>query len=133
MNLWVQIWVQREMCWNNTIKLEWYIYDVSIIFPIQCIIKKIVASSLHLDLKNNYELFKCWFGNACTTSKQCKPNWYHRPLPKWARGLILMWGVSGSKPVEEECQNQLCSYCFAHFWWTSTKYWKFLDSVNFEF
>ena len=30
MNAWIQIWVQGEMCGNNTIKLEWHIYNVSI-------------------------------------------------------------------------------------------------------
>ena len=44
-----------------------------------------------------------------------KPNQYHRPLPEWARGLLLAQEVTGSKPVGEECQNQLHSYCFAHF------------------
>ena len=29
MNVWAQIWVQGRMCWNDTIKLEWYIYDAS--------------------------------------------------------------------------------------------------------
>ena len=29
MNAWIQIWVQGEMCGNNTIKLEWHIYNVS--------------------------------------------------------------------------------------------------------
>lgn len=32
-----------------------------------------------------------------------------------ARGLLLAREVTGSKPVGEECQNQLRSYCFAHF------------------
>jgi len=32
-----------------------------------------------------------------------------------SRGLLLAREVTGSKPVGEECQNQLCSYCFAHF------------------
>ena len=31
------------------------------------------------------------------------------------QGLLLVREVTGSKPVGEECQNQLCSYCFAHF------------------
>ena len=60
---------------------------------------------------------KCWFGNA--TSKQCKTQLILqcRPLPEWARGLLLAREVTGSKPgpVGEECQNQLRSYCFAHF------------------
>ena len=30
MNAWIQIWVQGEMFSNNTIKLEWHIYNVSI-------------------------------------------------------------------------------------------------------
>ena len=30
MNAWIKIWVQGEMCGNNTIKLEWHIYNVSI-------------------------------------------------------------------------------------------------------
>ena len=58
---------------------------------------------------------KCWFGNAMQHQNNAKPNQYYRPLPKWARGLLLAREVTGSKPVGEECQNQLHSYCFAHF------------------
>ena len=29
MNPWIQLWAQGEMCGNNTIKLEWHIYNVS--------------------------------------------------------------------------------------------------------
>ena len=39
MNAWIQIWVQGEMCGNNTIKLEWHIYNVSI-SPKTALVKK---------------------------------------------------------------------------------------------
>ena len=39
MNAWIQIWVQGEMCGNNTIKLEWHIYNVSI-SPWTVLVKK---------------------------------------------------------------------------------------------
>ena len=39
MNAWIQIWVQGEMCGNNTIKLEWHIYNASI-FPSTVLVKK---------------------------------------------------------------------------------------------
>ena len=38
--------------------------------------------------------------------------------------------VTGSKPVGEECQDQLCSYCFAHF---LIKIQKILDFFFFCF
>ena len=47
------------------------------------------------------------------------------------RGLLLTQEVTGSKPVGEECQNQLCSYyCFAHF---LIKIQKILDFFFFCF
>ena len=53
-----------------------------------------------------------------------------RPLPEWARGLLHAREVTGSKPVGEECQNQLRSYCFAHF---LIKIQKILDFFSFCF
>ena len=53
-----------------------------------------------------------------------------RPLPKCARGLLLAREVTGSKSVGEECQNQLHSYCFAHF---LIKIQKILDFFSFCF
>ena len=41
MNTWIQLWVQGEMCGNNTIKLEWHIYNVSFSLYINSIGKKI--------------------------------------------------------------------------------------------
>ena len=35
MNAWIQIWVQGEMCGNNTIKLEWHVYIIMYQFPLK--------------------------------------------------------------------------------------------------
>jgi len=59
MNVWVQIWVQDAMCYNNTIKLEWYIY-------VMC----------------DFSLYNVWFMNCCNAglamqhqnSAEC--NWF---------------------------------------------------------
>ena len=67
----------------------------------------------------------CWSaGLAMQHQNSAKPNWYHRPLPKWARGLLFTCEVAGSKPAGKECLNQLCSSTiWPIFGWKSKKYW----------
>ena len=72
MNALIQIWVQGEMCGtsNNTIKLEWHIYNVYINFPLNSIGKKIhtlprcglvtIQIVRHILCSNNF-----WCGFVC--------------------------------------------------------------------
>ena len=72
MNAWIQIWVQGEMCGNNTIKLEWHTYidNACINFPLNSIGKKIhtlprcglvtIQIVRHILCSNNF-----WCGFVC--------------------------------------------------------------------
>ena len=124
MNVWVQSWVKGEMCCNNTIKMEWYIYDVPF-SPIKCPIKKIAASD-DLFIKG------WWIIMDCATSKQCKPNWYSRPLHEWEKVYFLRdrWQVQSLQRRNIKTNFAALPFC-PFFYEYPKKYWNFFSAFEF--
>ena len=138
MNVWVQIRVQRVMCYNynNTINLEQYIY----------VMYHFCYTMYHSQNSSFNSLFRfkesswtvevlVWQYNIKTVQNPTDIDRYRRSLPKWARGLLVMWEVAGSKLVaigRNVKTNLSRSYHFANFLIKNPKNTRFFPSA-FEF